>query len=105
MSFFLFPKYFTNLLRNVKYYVSNLRSNFPTQDTNNHDPVFPQTSTYLIIQDPFLTVGRFVGQVTATDADRSEKYGKIYYSFLQVPEQFSESYLYINDLGRSPMLV
>ena len=67
------------------------------QDANDNAPVFAQTTAYYIFQVPDLAAGRFVGQVTAADSDRSTQYSNIYYSFLVNP--FSKGFMVINDFG------
>lgn len=75
---------------------------FILQDENDNDPVFAQTTDYYIFQTPDLAPGRFVGQVTATDQDKSELYSRIYYSLQNY--NFPKGYLRINDFGnRSPL--
>ncbi|XP_052766684.1 protocadherin-like protein [Mya arenaria] len=66
-------------------------------DSNDNGPVFPQQTDYYIFQVPDLAAGRFVGQVTATDADRSSPNNDIYYTFSTNP--FSKGYVVINDFG------
>ncbi|WAR18785.1 FAT4-like protein [Mya arenaria] len=67
------------------------------EDSNDNGPVFPQQTDYYIFQVPDLAAGRFVGQVTATDADRSSPNNDIYYTFSTNP--FSKGYVVINDFG------
>ncbi|KAH3823894.1 hypothetical protein DPMN_125719 [Dreissena polymorpha] len=66
-------------------------------DANDNAPVFAQTTAYYIFQVPDLAAGRFVGQVTAADSDRSTQYSNIYYSFLVNP--FLKGFMVINDFG------
>lgn len=68
------------------------------QDQNDNYPVFAQ-NTHYIFQVPNLSAGRFVGQVTATDADRSAKYSAIYYSLTSIPAYLTRGFLVINDFG------
>ncbi|XP_053377282.1 cadherin-related family member 2-like isoform X2 [Mercenaria mercenaria] len=66
-------------------------------DVNDNTPVFVTTTDNYIFQTPSLDPGRLVGQVTATDKDRSTENNRIYYSFHTTP--FTKNFLLINDYG------
>ncbi|KAL4238312.1 bahd acyltransferase [Mactra antiquata] len=68
-------------------------------DLNDNAPVFALTTDYYIFQVPTLDPGRFVGQVTATDADRTSLNSDIYYSWHTYPTTLQKDFIVINDYG------